>query len=296
VSIRSFLRLGSEIRRDAVSRSKPRSYQMIERELTRRQTYASRIALVASFLLLWQLLPQIPNVNKVFPVLDTFFLSSPVRVAQTMGNLMTGSGGLPSIWPYVGFTLQATFLGASIGIISGALMGLLLSNDLRLRQVLTPFINAVNSVPKIALIPVFIIVLGPDMQASVAASVWTVFFTVFFNAYAGGRGVPIEMLQNARLLGASPLGMMLHIRLMFVVQWTFAALPNALSHGLLGVVTTELLSGAGGMGSLILQSMVFLNASLTFAIVVFLSVIGVSMVTIADQIRIRVLHWWPGAQ
>jgi NitT/TauT family transport system permease protein len=268
---------------------------MIERRLSGAQTYVGRALLVAVLLVLWQYLPNWLFLRKYFPVMDPFFLSSPTAVAKELWEMMTASNGQPSIWPYVWETLRATFFGAAIGIGLGSLMGLLLSNDRRFRQVLTPFINAANSMPKIALIPVIIIIFGPSALSSVAVSVMIVFFAVFFNAYAGGRSVPIEMLQSSRLFGATPFRMMLHIRLMYVVLWTFEALPNAISHGLLGVVTAEILSGSGGMGRLIVVALSQVDARLTFGIVVFLSVIGAVLVGVADQLRGRVLHWWPGA-
>jgi NitT/TauT family transport system permease protein len=267
----------------------------VDKKLTGLQTRIGQGALVAILLLIWQFVPQSLELRALWPVLDPFFLSSPAAVFRTLWGLMTATGGMPSIWPFVFQTLRATFFGALIGILAGGIMGLLLSNDRRLRQVLAPFINGVNSMPKIALIPVIIIIFGPSAFASIAVSVMIVFFAVFFNAYAGGRGVPLEMLQSARLLGARPLATMWHIRLMYVVLWTFEALPNAISHGLLGVVTAEILSGSGGLGRLIVQALTQVDATLTFAVVALLSAIGIILVGAADRLRSRVLHWWPGA-
>lgn len=133
-----------------------------------------RLALVVAVVLLWQFVPLNLGLRKVFPALDPFFISSPAAIAKTLGNLMTGSNGAPLIWPYVAFTLRATFVGAALGILLGGIMGLVLSNDPRLRQVLAPFINAANSMPKIALIPVIVIILGPSAESSVAVSVMIV--------------------------------------------------------------------------------------------------------------------------
>jgi NitT/TauT family transport system permease protein len=208
--------------------------------------------------------------------------------------LITGRGE-PLVWPYLFATLEATAFGFLIGIVGGALMGLILSHDRRVRQVLSPYISAVNSTPKIAIIPIIIIIFGSTINSSVAVSAMLVFFAVFFNAYAGGRGVPVEMLQNVRLMGASGADVMLWVRSMYVILWTFEALPNAISHGLLGVVTAEFLSGVRGIGSLIVQALVQVDATLTFALVVFLSVVGVVLVGATDFLRRRILHWWPGS-
>jgi NitT/TauT family transport system permease protein len=270
--------------------------QWIEKRWLRPQVYLARLGVVIGVLMFWQFGTGSLELRQVLPFLDPFFISSPLLVGRALVGLATGSGGQPLVWPFVFLTLEATLIGAVIGIAAGVILGLLLSNDRRLRQVFAPFINALNSMPKIALIPVIIIIFGPSAKSTITVSVMTVFFTVFYNAYAGGRGVSDEMLQNARLLGASPVGTMFHIRFMYVFLWTFEALPNAISHGLLSVVTTEILSGSAGIGRLIVQALANLDANLTFAIVVLLSVIGVTMVGLADSLRGRTLHWWPGAK
>jgi len=262
--------------------------------LTRTQTIIARLALLVGLLVLWEFVPQIPGVQKLSPVLDPFFVSSPTRVAQKLAALATGRGA-PSIWPYLWITLSATALGFVAGVFLGSLAGLLLSHDRRIRQVLSPFINGVNSIPKVTIVPIIIIIFGSTTQASVIVSAMIVFFAVFFNAYAGGRGVPTEMLQNASLMGATGFGVMRHVRLMYVALWTFEALPNAISHGLLGVVTAEFLSGVGGIGRLIVLALVQVDSTLTFALVVMLSATGIILVETADRLRARVLHWWPGS-
>ena len=84
---------------------------------------------------------------------------------------------------------------------------------------------------------------------------------------------------------------MFKIRLPYVYQWVFAALPNAISFGLLVVVTTELLTGTQGVGSLLLLATTNLDATLTLALAFLLSMVGLILVSAADLLRGRVLHW-----
>jgi len=267
--------------------------QITEKKLTTLQVRIAQIALLAAILAFWQWVPTISAARKATPVLDPFFISSPSLIFKTLRELFTGHGE-PSVWSYIWTTLRATIFGCVIGIVTGIAAGLLLSTDLRLRQVLNPFINAANAAPKIALIPIIIIILGPSSEASVVVSVMIVFFMVFFNAYMGGRSVPPEMLENARLMGASSWAAMYQIRLRYVLVWTFAALPNAVTYALLGVVTAEILGGGQGLGQLIVQAIGQVDANLTFAVVVILSVMGVILVGLTEVMRGRLLHWWPG--
>jgi NitT/TauT family transport system permease protein len=251
-----------------------------------------RLLIVAAALAAWQFLPQIPALREFSPVFDPFFVSSPSQVFSLIRNLMTASGGHDAMWPYLWDTLKGTFIGVAIGTVLGAGLGLLLSNNDTAQRICSPFVVVLNATPRIALIPIFVIIAGPTLTANVLTAVVVVFFLVFYNAFAGGVSVPGQTIQNARLLGANSWEVMRHVRLQYVMVWTFASLPNAISFGLVGVVTAEILTGRLGMGRLLFNSITAVDSTLTFAVVVILAAVGVILVTAADLVQRRILHWW----
>jgi NitT/TauT family transport system permease protein len=253
--------------------------------------WLTRGAIVVVALAAWQLLPQIERLRDFSPIFDPFFVSSPDLVAHRMWALAIGSHG-PYIWPYLAATLEGTLVGAAVGIAAGVAVGLVLSNNARLTEIVGPFVAALNAVPRIALIPIIVILLGPSLGASIATAVLVVFFIAFYNAFEGGRSVPMDVIDNALLLGASNMRILLHVRLPYAGAWTFAALPNALSFGLISVVTAEILTGTLGMGRLMLNALTAADAGLTFSVVVYLSVAGLTLVGLSSELRRRWLHWW----
>ena len=265
---------------------------MITRRLSRPRVLFLQCALIAILLLAWQFVPAIPGVSQRWAFLDPFFISSPTRVASQLVDLATGRSGNATLWLFVWATVSSALVGTLIGVVTGAAAGLLLSNDERINQVLRPLLVAFNAVPRIALIPIVVIILGPSMSASVVTAVLVVFFVVFFNAFEGGRTVPAQVLENARVMGARPWQIMREIRFKYVVAWTFAALPNAVSFGLVSVVTAEILTGYAGMGRLLVVALNSASASLTFAVVIFLSVVGIVLVAVSEIAKRRYLHWW----
>ena len=263
--------------------------------MTRRRhlvvVWLARTAIVVFVVAAWQLLPQVQALRDFSPIFDPFFVSSPDLVAHRMWNLAIGYHG-PYIWPYLLATLEGTLVGATVGIATGVGTGLVLSNDPRLTEIVGPFVAALNAVPRIALIPIIVILLGPTLGASIATAVLVVFFIAFYNAFEGGRSVPRDVIDNAALLGASQMRILLHVRLPYAAAWTFAALPNALSFGLISVVTAEILTGTLGMGRLMLNALTAADAGLTFSVVVFLSAAGLTLVGVSSELRRRWLHWW----
>lgn len=256
------------------------------------RTIGIQMAIVVAVLLLWEYLPKVPGIQTIIPFADPYFISSPSRIAVTLWRLLTGSGGSILIWPYLATTLIASLAGVLIGMTAGAFGGLWLSNSPAWNEVLRPFLVALNAVPRIALIPIFIIVLGPTLSATMITAVTVVFFVVFFNAYEGGRTVPTEILNNAWVLGANKTQLMWRVRWRFVLAWTIASLPSAVSLGLLSVVTAEILTGTAGLGRLIVNSVTTVDASVTFAVVVILSIVGVVLVGVAAFAEKRWQHWW----
>jgi ABC-type nitrate/sulfonate/bicarbonate transport system permease component/dihydrodipicolinate synthase/N-acetylneuraminate lyase len=273
--------------------SVPRVSTSRSRWLSRPLMLTLQLLIVVVFLLAWQYLPTIQAVSTNIRFLDRFYVSSPTTVANVIWHLTTtGVNGL-TVWPYLGNTLTATVVGSVIGLVCGGLAGLILSNSIVLNRLLSPFVVVINSIPRIALIPIIVLIAGPTVKASIVSAVLVVFFLGFFNAIEGGRSVPDDMVANARLLGATGFQQMRRIRAPHVLIWTFAATPNAISFGLITVVTTEVLTGVQGMGNLILTATTNVDSALSFAVVVILGVVGLALYGLTLLLKRRVLHWLP---
>lgn len=251
-----------------------------------------QFAIAAVFLAAWELLPKVPWLADRFKFLNSFFISSPTAVADRLWALVSGNGvSSITLWPYLRTTLYSAIVGVLIGLFIGALLGLVFSNSPRLTSVVRPFIVLLNAIPRIALIPIFVVLYGPTDRASIMSVVFIVGFLAFFNAFEGGRSIRPHVIQNAALLGASQWDIMRTIRLPQVVNWTFAVVPNAIAFGVVGATTTELITGARGMGTLLSISLQLADAGLTFAVIVVLSFAGLALYMVSVKLRDLVMRW-----
>jgi NitT/TauT family transport system permease protein len=251
-----------------------------------------QLALLAGALTGWQWLPQIPGISDVFGFMDPFIISSPSRIAFQVWALFTGAQHTPVVWPYLAATLFSTLIGTVCGTVVGCIAGLLLGSNKTALRTLSPFITAFNATPRIAIIPVIVIICGTGTTTSAVTAFFLVVFIVFFSALEGARTVPPQILQNARIFGYGPVATILRLRLPYAIAWTFAVIPNAVSFGLVGVVTAEILTGARGMGSFLVVALNAVQSSLTFGIVVVMATVGATLVGLTTLLRRRVLHWW----
>jgi len=249
-----------------------------------------QVAILAFLLGIWELLTRIPWFVQNTPF-DPFFISQPSRVAVRLWAWL--QPGPASVWPHLLLTLEATFLGLVVGVGSGFVVGMLLSRNRTLADILNPFIVAFNSMPRIAFVPLITMFFGLGITSKVVTSWFVVFFLVFFNTYKGGRSVEPELLDFCRALGGSPRQILWRVRIPTAAAWTFAALPNAISFALIGVVLAEFVGSTTGMGYLMITALATLNATDMFASVTLLSVVGIGLVYSVTQLERRLLHWSP---
>ncbi|AKQ57850.1 ABC transporter permease [Bordetella hinzii] len=251
---------------------------------------AWQVLVLALILGAWEGLTRIPWFvqNTLF---DPFFISQPSRVALRLWQWL--QPGPQSVWPHLWLTLQATLVGLVVGVGSGFAVGLALARSRLLADIFNPFIVAFNSMPRIAFVPLITMFFGLGLASKVVTSWFVVFFLVFFNTYKGGRSVERELVDFCRTLGGSPRQILWRVQIPTAAAWTFAALPNAISFALIGVVLAEFVGSTTGMGYLMITALATLNATDMFAAVTLLSVVGIVLVYCVTWLERRLLHWAP---
>ena len=126
----------------------------------------------------------------------------PSLILARLWTWMTARGA-NSLWPHLAATLWATFLGFVVGVGTGFAAGLFLGQSRRVAAIARPFIVAVNSLPRIAMVPLITMFFGLGVTSKVVMAWFIVFFAVFFNSFQGAREVDRTLVDNSRILGAT---------------------------------------------------------------------------------------------
>ena len=145
-------------------------------------------------------------------------------------------------------------LGFLIGVAGGVVVGVLLGQVRFLSEVLSPYIKAVNALPRIVLGALFVIILGLGMSSKIVLAAFLVFFVVFFNAFQGVREVDGNLVNNARILGASRLQVIRNVVIPSAMTWIIASLHVAFGFAVIGAIVGEVLGAQHGLGVLITDS------------------------------------------
>ncbi|WP_245665917.1 ABC transporter permease [Actinoplanes subtropicus] len=157
---------------------------------------------------------------------------------------------------------------------AGVVLGILLGRARFAAEVAAPFIKAANAVPRIVLASLFIIWFGLGLTSKVATAVVLVFFAVFFNAFQGAREVDRNLVDNARILGASRTQVLTSIVVPSATSWIFASLHAAFGFALIGAVVGEYAGADKGLGLLIANAQGTFDAAGIYAGMIIITVVA----------------------
>ena len=216
-----------------------------------------------------------------------FWISKPsLVVAALIAWYQSGDLGLD-----LKLTLTEAGVGFVAGSVAGGLAGFVLGWVRKLGDLLEPFVLSLYTLPKIALAPLFVLWFGIGAFNKIMFAAMLVFFMVFFTTYQGTRQVDRELVENARLLGASRWGIWTKIAIPYSAVWVFTGLRIGLPYALIGAIVGEFVASEAGVGFRIKEATSFFNTAAVFAGLAVL--MGISLVLLGGLklIEMRVLRW-----
>ena len=227
--------------------------------------------------------------------IDQFFYSQPSQIAERLHDWFTTGPSSGPIWEHIGVTLWEAVSGFIIGSIAGVVLGILLGQARFAADVLAPFIKAANAIPRIVLASLFVIWFGLGLSSKIATAVVLVFFAVFFNAFQGAREVDRNLVNNARILGASRTQVLTSIVVPSATSWIFASLHAAFGFALIGAVVGEYAGADKGLGLLIANAQGTFDAAGIYAGMIITTVIALLAEWLLTLFENRLLRWRPPA-
>jgi NitT/TauT family transport system permease protein len=245
-----------------------------------------RLAFAVVWLGSWELTTRIG-------VVDKFFFGMPSGVVLRLWTWITEGTALGPLWEQVAVTMEETVLGFLVGSVLGIVFGVVLGGNRLLADVLSPYIKAANSIPRVVLGALFAISLGLDLKSKVATASILVFFVVFFNAFQGVREVDRNLLANARILGADNRRLTTEVILPSALSWIAASLHISFGLALVGAVVGELFGATQGVGELIYNAKNSFDANGVFAGMALLAVVALVAEGLITALENRLIKWRP---
>lgn len=247
------------------------------RRLRRAGAHALFLAVIFG---LWELLSG--------PVVDSFWVSSPIAIADASIDWAQTA----EFWTNLKVTMVEVLLGFVIGA-TGIVLGFLLGEFRRADSFLDPYLTIGYGIPKTALAPLFILWFGIGLWAKVMMGAAMVFFLVLFPTIAGLRSVDPDLLNMARVGGASRLQVLTKVKIPTAFPYVMTGIKVGLPASLIGVIVAEYISSNEGIGYLLVRAGNFFNTAQLFAGILILALIVFLLNWLVVTVERYVLRWRP---
>jgi NitT/TauT family transport system permease protein len=242
-------------------------------------------------------------------VLEPFFISKPTLIwarflelsclADSNGNLQLLDSAFSAclaandnnLWSATAATLKNTFWGFLVGVGTGVIAGLILGRSPFLAAIFEPFIVAFNSLPRIALVPLIVLIFGLGDASKIMTAWVIVFFVVFFTTFEGARSVDPDHINVAKLMGANDWQVTWNVVIPSTLGWVFAVLTPALSFSLIGVIIGEFIGAQVGLGKIIIEAEATLETADMMVALFVLMIVGVALAMLIRRVQMYLLRW-----
>jgi ABC-type nitrate/sulfonate/bicarbonate transport system permease component len=216
-------------------------------------------ASLASVVLIWELVGQLG-------MIDPIFFAWPSTIAQALYKTLSTGELYPHVW--------ATFLelvwGFSLACL-GIPLGILMGRSRTLEYLLDPLVSIFYAMPRIALMPLIIVILGIGVKSKIALVFLGCFFPILINVFQGMKNVDPLMVDMSKVFGARRMSLAVHVFIPSIMPYLLAGFRMAVGMGLVMAVVAEFFSGTEGIGYMIALEAGFYHTSALMAWVLVIS-------------------------
>jgi ABC-type nitrate/sulfonate/bicarbonate transport system permease component len=238
-----------------------------------------------AFLLLWEAFGQ-------SGLIDPLFISSPTRVAQAGWELVHN----PDFWTDLRVSGNEFILGYGAAVAVAIPLGLAIGLSRRLQYMLSPFVDTLNAVPRVTLLPLLIIWFGIGIWSKVVVVFLGAVIPILINTQSGVKTSEARFIRLARSFSASKIKIFTSIVLPGTVPFVFTGLKYGAGRALLGVVVGELYASTSGLGHMIADAgNTFQTDVVFFGVLIFMAT-GLVVVSLLDRIERRFENWRPNVR
>jgi NitT/TauT family transport system permease protein len=235
----------------------------------------------AVFVGLWQLGIAVFGVKE-------FVLPSPLAVFENLFNLGRQEH---EWWNHISATVMEVLVSFCFTVILGVFLAILITWSKLFSLIIMPIITLFNSLPKVAVAPLFLLWFGYGLVPNILIAFLTAFFPVVINSVTGMNAVDEDLLDLARYLHASKLTIFVKIRIPNALPYIFAGIKISATLCVVGAIVGEFLASEKGLGFLLRDAQAFIDTPTMFACLFLLSLIGFLFFTLIGLLETICIPW-----
>jgi NitT/TauT family transport system permease protein len=220
-------------------------------------------------------------------VIPAIYLPAPTAVFQAfVATIKSGELGTQ-----LGQTASVLFLGFFIAMVTGMLVGIAMGASRTFGRLLDPYINALNSMPTVALVPLVVIWLGLGYEAKVFLTWLVSFFSIVISAQTAVQNIPHAYLDTARSFASPPWATLTKVVVPASIPYFVAGIRLGLARALVGVVVAEMFTALSGLGFMVTTYGNTFRINFVFVPIVTLAILSVVLNAILRWAEVRLTPW-----
>lgn len=219
--------------------------------------------------------------------LSALFFPAPSTIARTLIRLLTNG----ELAVNVGATLSRLLLGFALGGLPALILGMAMGWSRRLRAVVDPFIAAAHPVPKIAVLPLIMIIFGIGESSKVVVVAVAIFFPMLINTMAGVRQISPIYFEVAENYGASLFKVFTRVVVPGSLPLVLTGARLALNVALLITIAVELVAAQEGLGEMIWFAWETLRTEELYASLIVIAALGISFNFLLQRLTAHLVPW-----
>jgi NitT/TauT family transport system permease protein len=181
------------------------------------------------------------------------------------------------IWPHLWATIVEIISGFVLGVLAGLVIGTMISLIPVVERLVYPYLVALQTLPKVAIAPLFIIWFGYGLASKVVIAALVCFFPILVSVVAGFHATDRDQLEMMKAFGATEWQTLMRLRVPSALVLIFAGLEIAAVLAVIGAIVGEFVGAQVGLGYLIVALNFTLDVPGVFAVLIVLSAIGLAM-------------------
>ncbi len=225
------------------------------------------------------------------PLIKPIFLPSPIAVVETFFRLCEQGYQGRSLLHHVTVSFNRFAIAFSACVAIGVPLGLLMGMNRTLRAVFEPPIQAIRPIPKLALLPLFLIWFGIGNLSKVIVIAAPVLPLIAISAMQAVRSISQKKIQAAQALGAGPWVIFRRVVLPASLPGIFTGIRVAISIGVTMLVGAELTATSDGVAWMALTAAEYLSTDIVLVGVLIMAAMGYGLDRLVRAIDLRVVHW-----
>jgi NitT/TauT family transport system permease protein len=223
-----------------------------------------------------------------FSGISEFVIPSPEAAWASLVELVSD----PETWTvHIWITLFETVSGFVIAVVTGVAIGAVLGRVFWLELALRPIIVGLQVIPKVALIPIFVILFGFGITSKIITAAILAFFPIMLNVMLGVRSVEPGHREVMRSLGAGRWQTFKHLDFHSTLPYVFAGMEVGIVFALIGAIVGEYLGANEGLGNLVVVSLNALDAPQLFAVIILLAALGSVLYFAVSGVKRVMIPW-----